>query len=164
MPPSPGWTAAPVSNNTNNNKTSVPSLLSWLSPAHLCLTLMQAADAAWTNWMRARASSGATWDDLQSGLKERYEATKGSTKQSWDEFSNQARQAYDEAVSSGNGHWWDSFSDRVACSWDNAKCRMKETLGMSAQHGRSAEEVRTETHRKVDELYDTATHAEKAEL
>ena len=26
---------------------------------------MQAADTAWTNWLRARAASGASWDELQ---------------------------------------------------------------------------------------------------
>jgi hypothetical protein len=42
----------------------------------------------------------------------------------------QARESYDEAARSGG--WWDSFSDRVACAWDNAKCRARETLGMAA--------------------------------
>lgn len=27
---------------------------------------------------------------------------------------------------------WDSFSDCVACAWDATKCRVKESLGMSA--------------------------------
>lgn len=44
----------------------------------------------------------------------------------------QARAAYDEAAGSGGEGWWESFSDRVACSWDAAKCRMKEGLGLSA--------------------------------
>lgn len=43
----------------------------------------------------------------------------------------QARRAYDDAGAGGEG-WWDAFSDRVACAWDDAKCRVKEGLGMSA--------------------------------
>jgi hypothetical protein len=42
----------------------------------------------------------------------------------------QARAAYDEAARGGG--WWDSFSDNVACAWDSAKCRVKESLGMAA--------------------------------
>ena len=43
----------------------------------------------------------------------------------------QARAAYDEAARSGGG-WWDVVADRVACAWGDAKCRVKETLSMSA--------------------------------
>ena len=31
---------------------------------------------------------------------------------------------------------WESFSDRVACAWDNTKCRMREAVGLSAVSGR----------------------------
>ncbi len=27
----------------------------------------QASDAAWTNWLKARAAAGASWDELQVG-------------------------------------------------------------------------------------------------
>lgn len=45
----------------------------------------------------------------------------------------QARATYDDATRSGG--WWDAFSDRVACAWDDAKCRVKETMGMGAVGG-----------------------------
>ncbi len=51
--------------------------------------LAQATDAAWINWLRARAASGASWDELQGTLKDRYEATKGATKLTFDDWSKQ---------------------------------------------------------------------------
>ena len=36
------------------------------------------------------------------------------------------------AIAHDRPHRWDSFSDRIACAWDATKCRVKESLGMSA--------------------------------
>jgi hypothetical protein len=100
-------------------------------PQHTPHFRPQAGDAAWTNWLRARAAAGASWDELQASLKERYDATKGTTKQSYDDWARSARATFDEGARAGGG-WWDTFADRVACTWDAARCRVQETLGMGA--------------------------------
>lgn len=45
--------------------SSLPPAPAPFSTALLLAAAMQAADTAWTNWLRARAASGASWDELQ---------------------------------------------------------------------------------------------------
>lgn len=72
-------------------------------------------------------TSDTPWGAPPAPRRRRWDATKSSTKQTYDDFLRQARATYDEA---GHGSWWDNVSDRVACAWDDTKCRIKSAMHM----------------------------------
>lgn len=121
---------------------------------------------AWTEWVRSTAGRSGDWSDVETAAKKQYENIKKSTEMSYNDFLAQTRATYDEATSGPS--WLHNVSDSVACMWDDTKCKgagawegLKQTFHLG---GKTAEELRRETHGKVDELYKAAADAGKAEL
>jgi hypothetical protein len=124
-------------------------------------------DRAWNQWVKSTAGRGGDWSDVETAARKQYENIKKSTKMSLNDFITQTRATYDEATTAPS--WLHNVSDSVACMWDDTKCRgagaweeLKHTLHVGAV-GKSPEQLRKETHGKVDELYKAAA-GEKAEL
>jgi hypothetical protein len=126
-------------------------------------------DRAWTEWVKSTAGSGGDWSDVETAAKKQYGNIKKSTKMAYNDFLAQTRATYDEATSGPS--WLHNVSDSVACMWDDTKCRgagawegLKHTFRVGHVGGKTAEELRKETHGKVDELYKAAAAGGKAEL